>query len=128
VKVKKIGFVGIPVTDIKRARAFYEGVLGLEVSEEMMGGNWIEYAAGPDTLAITNAGGDNWKPSDQGTAVALEVEDFETAIQKLKVAVIRFAVEPFESPVCHMAVVQDPDGNKVAIHKLKPANEGEGRA
>jgi catechol 2,3-dioxygenase-like lactoylglutathione lyase family enzyme len=42
-KIKAIGFVGIPVTDVKRAREFYEGVLGLKVSEEMMGGRWIEY-------------------------------------------------------------------------------------
>lgn len=121
-KVKKIGFVAIPVTEIKRARAFYEGVLGLEVSEEMMGGNWIEYALGEDTLAITNMG-DRWTPSDQGTAAALEVEDFAAAIQKLKVAVIRFAAEPFETPCCNMAVVHDPDGNKIMIHKLKPENE-----
>ena len=45
-KVMKIGFVGIPVTDIERARGFYEGVLGLKVSEEMMGGKWIEYGVG----------------------------------------------------------------------------------
>ena len=51
-KIKAIGFVGIPVTDLKRARSFYEEVLGLKVSEEMMGGKWIEYAAGDDTLAI----------------------------------------------------------------------------
>ncbi|HEX5317138.1 MAG TPA: VOC family protein, partial [Candidatus Kapabacteria bacterium] len=35
-KVRALAFVGIPVTDMKRARAFYEGVLGLKVSEEMM--------------------------------------------------------------------------------------------
>lgn len=121
-KVKKIGFVGIPVTDIKRARAFYEGVLGLAVSEVMMDGKWIEYAVGDDILAIANVG-EQWTPSDQGTGVALEVEDFEEAIQKLKVAVIRFAAEPFETPCCHMAVVQDPDGNKIIIHKLKPDYE-----
>ncbi|PYL94805.1 MAG: glyoxalase, partial [Verrucomicrobia bacterium] len=28
-KIKNIAFVGIPVTDMKRAREFYEGVLGL---------------------------------------------------------------------------------------------------
>ncbi len=88
-----------------------------------MGGNWIEYGIGGDTLAITNAGGDEWRPSDQGTGVALEVENFEAAIHQLKVAVIRFAAEPFETPCCHMAVVQDPDGNKVVIHKLKPEGE-----
>ena len=121
-KVKKIGFVAIPVTDVKRARAFYEGVLNLQVAEEMMGGRWVEYAVGGDTLAIANVS-EQWTPSDQGTGAALEVEDFEAAIQQLKVAVIRFAAEPFETPCCHMAVVQDPDGNKIMIHKLKPENE-----
>jgi predicted enzyme related to lactoylglutathione lyase len=121
-KVKKIGFVAIPVTDMKRSRAFYEGVLGLEVAEVMMDGKWIEYAAGQDTLAIANVG-DDWRPSDQGTGAALEVEDFEAAVAKLKVAVIRFVAEPFETPCCRMAVVQDPDGNKLMIHKLKPDSE-----
>ena len=117
-KIKKIGFVGIPVTEMARARKFYEGVLGLEVSEEMAGGKWVEYGVGDDTLAIANLEM-GWLPSDQGTGVALEVEDFEAAITKLRVAVIRFAWEPFESPSCYMAIVQDPDGNKVIIHKLK---------
>ncbi|MFN2508979.1 MAG: VOC family protein [Chthoniobacterales bacterium] len=121
-KVKAVGFVAIPVTDLKRARAFYEGVLDLEVAGEMMGGKWVEYEAGETTLALASLGTE-WVPSDQGTAAALEVEDFDEAIRKLKVAVIRFAAEPFETPCCHMAVVQDPDGNKVIIHKLKPGEE-----
>jgi predicted enzyme related to lactoylglutathione lyase len=123
-KIKKIGFVGIPVTDIKRAREFYEQVLGLKVSEEMMGGKWIEYSVGDDTLAIANVG-EHWAPSDQGTGTALEVENFDDAIKWLKDRHIRFAAEPFETPCCHMAVVQDPDGNKLMIHKLKPENEKE---
>ena len=123
-KIKKIGFVGIPVTDLKRAREFYEDALGLKVSDEMMGGKWIEYAVGDDTLAIANVS-DTWTPSDQGTGAALEVEDFDEAINRLKDRYVRFAAEPFETPCCHMAVVQDPDGNKLMIHKLKPENEKE---
>ena len=123
-KVKKIGFVGIPVTDIKRARTFYEEVLGLKVSEEMTGGKWIEYSVGDDTLAIANVG-EQWTPSDQGTGAALEVDNFDEAIKRLKDRHVRFAAEPFETPCCHMAVVQDPDGNKLMIHKLKPENEKE---
>jgi predicted enzyme related to lactoylglutathione lyase len=121
-KIKAIGFVGIPVTDLERARGFYEGVLGLKVSDEMMDGKWIEYAVGDDTLAIANVG-DEWTPSDQGTGAALEVEDFDEAIRRLKDRHVRFAGEPFETPCCHMAVIQDPDGNKLLIHKLKPENE-----
>jgi predicted enzyme related to lactoylglutathione lyase len=121
-KATKIGFVGIPVTDIERARRFYEGVLGLKVSEQMMGGKWIEYSIGPDTLAIANVG-DQWLPSDQGTGAALEMENFDEAIAELKRAEITFDAEPFETPCCHMAVVEDPDGNKLIIHKLKPETE-----
>lgn len=121
-KIKAIGFVAIPVTDVKRARSFYENVLGLEVSDEMMSGKWIEYAVGDDTLAIANVS-DEWTPSDQGTGAALEVEDFDEAIRRLRDQQVPFAAEPFESPCCHMAVVQDPDGNKLIIHKLKPENE-----
>jgi predicted enzyme related to lactoylglutathione lyase len=121
-KIKAIGFVAIPVTDIKRARSFYEEVLGLKASDEMMQGRWIEYDVGDDTLAIANVG-DAWTPSDQGTGAALEVEDFDEAISRLKDRQVRFAAEPFETPCCHMAVAQDPDGNKLMIHKLKPENE-----
>jgi predicted enzyme related to lactoylglutathione lyase len=121
-KVKEIGFVGIPVTDVARARSFYEDVLGLKVSEEMMGGKWIEYEVGRNTLAIANVG-DQWTPSEQGTGAALEVENFDDAIKRLKDRHVRFAAEPFETPCCQMAVVQDPDGNKLMIHKLKPENE-----
>ena len=123
-KIKKIGFVATPVTDMKRARSFYEEVLGLKVSDEMMGGKWIEYAVGDDTLAIANVG-EQWVPSDQGTGAAFEVEDFDEAIKRLKDRHVRFAAEPFETPCCHIAVVQDPDGNKLMIHKLKPDNKKE---
>ena len=121
-KIKGIGFVGVPVTDLKRARAFYEDVLGLKISDEMMGGKWIEYGVGDDTLAIANVS-DTWTPSDQGTGAALEVEDFDEAISRLKDRQVCFAAEPFETPCCHMAVIQDPNGNKLMIHKLKPENE-----
>jgi predicted enzyme related to lactoylglutathione lyase len=121
-KIKSIAFVGVPVTDIPRARKFYEEALGLAVSEEMISGKWIEYTAGEGTLAISNVG-EQWTPSDQGTSAAFEVEDFDEAIKHLQHHKVRFAAEPFETPCCHMAVVQDPDGNKLIVHKLKPENE-----
>ena len=117
-KATNIAFTGIPVTDIKRARAFYEGALGLKPSADFSEGVWIEYELGDDTLAIGSVG-DQWKPSPDGTSVAIEVDDFEAAIKGLKDAKVTFAAEGIDSPVCRMAVVQDPDGNKIIIHKLK---------
>ena len=79
-KAKKIAFTGIPVTDIKRARAFYEGVLVLEAFRRIDDGGWIEYDIGPDTLAIGSVG-DNGSHRTDGTSVAIEVEDFDEAIK-----------------------------------------------
>jgi predicted enzyme related to lactoylglutathione lyase len=121
-KVTGLAFVGIPVTDMKRAREFYEDVLGLSVAEQMMGGQWVEYELGNNTLAIASLG-EQWRPSDQGTGAVLEVEDFDAAIRKLQDRQVHFAAEPFETPCCRMAIMQDPDGNKLIIHKLKPENE-----
>jgi predicted enzyme related to lactoylglutathione lyase len=115
-KVTKIAFVGIPVTEMKRAREFYEDVLGLQPDPEMTGEMWTEYPIGAGTLAIACIG-DEWKPSDQGTSAALEVESLEDAIARLEERKTSF--QQFDSPVCRMAAIQDPDGNKIVIHKLK---------
>jgi predicted enzyme related to lactoylglutathione lyase len=122
IKVRSLAFVGIPVTDVKRARGFYEGVLGLSVAEAMMGGQWIEYDLGNNTLAIANVG-PQWTPSEQGTGAALEVDDFDGAVKGLKDQQVPFVVEAFESPCCRMAIIQDPDGNNIVIHKLKSESE-----
>jgi predicted enzyme related to lactoylglutathione lyase len=119
-KIIEIAFSGYPVTDLKRARQFYEGTLGLKQSmifgDENEG--WIEYDIGAGTLAITNFSSD-WKPSADGGGVALEVEHFDSAIAELKGAGIKFRIDPMETPVCFMAIVFDPDGNAVCIHKRK---------
>jgi predicted enzyme related to lactoylglutathione lyase len=121
-KVNGIAFTGYPVTDLKRARQFYEGTLGLKVSR-IFGDEktaWIEYDLGPATLAIGNMAPE-WKPSPGGGSVGLEVEDFDAAIATCRANGGKFYCEPFESPVCRLVVVADPDGNSITLHKVKAA-------
>ena len=121
-KINDIAFVGIPVTDMKRARAFYEDVLGLQPDPEMTGEHWTEYSIGEGTLALACVG-EQWRPSNQGTSAALEVENLEDAITRLEERKISY--DKVDSPVCRMAIIEDPDGNKLMIHKLKSENEKE---
>jgi predicted enzyme related to lactoylglutathione lyase len=121
-KITGLSFVRIPVRDMRRARAFYEDVLGLNVGEEMMHGQWIEYELGNNTLAIASVG-HKWRSTDEGTAAALEVDNFEEAIRRLIDRQVPFAIGPRETPCCRMAIIQDPDGNKIAVHKLKSPEE-----
>ena len=121
VRVVAFAFTGYPVTDLARARAFYEGILGLKPATVWEGGGkgWIEYELGDSTLAIGNGAGDKWLPSSHGPGIALEVEDFSAAIEALRAAEVKFAMEPVEFPSCNMVIIQDPDGNRLVVHKKK---------
>ncbi len=121
IRIKEIAFTGYPVTDVTRARQFYEGVLNLRssVQFEHEGKHWIEYDIGPATLAISNMAGEKWKPSPDGPSAAFEVEDFDAAINALREARVPFVLEPMDSGVCRMAIIADPDGNSLTVHKRR---------
>jgi predicted enzyme related to lactoylglutathione lyase len=123
VRIKEIAFTGYPVTDLARARAFYENVLGLVPSMTLdhEGKGWIEYEVGSATVAITNMDPEHWKPSPDGPSLAFEVEDFDAAMHAIRNAGVPCYAEPMEFPSCRFAVVADPDGNSVAIHQRRQA-------
>ncbi len=121
IKITAVSYVGYPVTDLARARRFYENVLGLKPGDTWLEGDdkgWVEYDIGSGTLAIGN-GAPQWKPSSDGPSAALEVEDFDAAVAHLREHGVRFVLEPLETPVCRMAVIADPDGNSILAHKRR---------
>ncbi len=119
ISYKEIAFVAYPVTDVARARAFYEGVLNLKPNAPVKSDaqKWIEYDIGPGTLGIGSS--PNWLPSKDGVSAALEVLDFDAAVATLREHNITAIVGPMETPVCHMVTIRDPDGNKITLHRRK---------
>ena len=116
--ITEIAFTGTPVTDIKRARAFYEGTLGLKPTMESAGGLWVEYDIGAGTFGIGSYG-DDWKPSPEGTCVGFEVDDLDAEVSRLKSKGVAVPVDVTDTPVCRFAIVSDPDGNRLMLHKRK---------
>lgn len=119
--IKDIAFTGYPVSDMKRARGFYEGILGLVPSDEFgpvtEESQFIEYVIGTNTLSLGKM--DEWKPSNDGPMITLEVKDFDEAVKKLKENNVPFVMEPILFPNCSMATVRDSEGNLLAIHHKK---------
>ena len=116
--ITEVAFVAIAVTDAERARKFYQDLLGLKPSLTAMEGMWVEYEIGGTTIGVGCHPA--WKPAREGTSVAFEVDDIDATIAKLKDAGVEFEMDKFESPVCWMAVIHDPDGNRLLVHKRKP--------
>lgn len=117
IQYKEIAFTAYAVTNMKKARKFYEGVLGWKPSRKFSK-NFIEYDMGNGTLVVACAP-KQWPPSKKGTAAALEVVDFDAAVEHLKKKKIKLAIPVQDFPTCRMLGVRDPDGNMVTLHQHK---------
>lgn len=118
---EKVAFMFYAVTDLKRARRFYEETLGLKVGPIYAHGDdkaWVEYdLPGGGCLAISNM--TPAKPGAGGGTIALEVSDREALVARLEKAGVTFASKHIPSPVCDMSIITDPDGNDLILHQLK---------
>ena len=85
-------FSGFSVDDTATARAFYEGVLGLEVSDEGMGGLiGLHLATGAVVLVYPK--GDAHRPATF-TVLNFPVDDVERAVDELAARGVRFERYP----------------------------------
>jgi predicted enzyme related to lactoylglutathione lyase len=117
IQVKELAFVFYPVTDVARARKFYEGLLGLKTGLQVEFGPgqwWIEYDIAGQALAISNA-----MPGKPASALALEVADLDASLQAVKAADYAVANEIMEFPPCRMFIVKDSDDNEITLHQRK---------
>ena len=80
---------------------------------------FLEYEVGPHTLAITTAWTKSKPPEQPSGGLTLEVEDFQEAIEHIRAHGVRFELGPAEGSICFIAVITDPDGNRIGIHKRK---------
>ncbi|MDR3772479.1 MAG: VOC family protein [Terracidiphilus sp.] len=111
-----------PVTDAVRARAFYEGVLGLRLVEDQKPFAMV-FDANGTMLRVTPVGKHNPQPF---TVLGWEVESIETTVERLAaagVAMLRFpglndgdALGIWTAPGgARIAWFHDPDGNVLSV-------------
>jgi catechol 2,3-dioxygenase-like lactoylglutathione lyase family enzyme len=123
---RKIAFVTYPaVKDIEKTKRFYTLLLGIEgVSHSGQDSDgpwtWVEYDL-PEggCFAISNM---RCAIPSVGSNVAFEVDDVDDILKSLPSEVIK--ERPFDTGVCRMAVIYDPEGNTVILHKIKQKQGG----
>ena len=106
-RAERIDFIAVPVKDLARADAFYGETLGLAKNPNTSGEKWVEYETGNLTIALSMFGG----------VVAVRVPDVAEARGALEHGGTGFAMDTFDSGVCHGAPFADPDGNRLQLHR-----------
>ena len=110
----------IPVTDIGRAKKFYEDVFGLQISLNQIG--LLEMGWFPMENNVYGAAGSLVKaegsvPSHTGTLVYFGVPDIEAVMERIKqnggnVLIPKTGIGEYG----FIAHVEDSEGNKIALH------------
>jgi len=115
--VERTDFISVPVTDMERAKQFYEESLGLpKISSE---GSWPEFQLGENIsvylIDLEKVGSSFTGPHT--AHVALRVPDVAEARRELESRGVVFEGDILDTSVCHMAFFKDPDGNQFMLHR-----------
>ena len=114
--------MSVPVTDMERARTFYEETLGIRNTSpdtawpELQTGNVSLYLIDPKRIGI--------EFSPHSAHIALRVPDVSEARAKLEAAGVEFDGDTLDTGVCHMAFFKDPDGNALMLHRRYASLDG----
>ncbi len=111
-----VDFVTVPTQDFPAAKEFYGTVLGLPCSAEYERMPGAEFEAGGLTLQVLDSGAIGREFHAHRFPVAFHVEDVATARAELESRGVSFIGETIDSGVCHMAPLEDPDGNVFMLH------------
>jgi predicted enzyme related to lactoylglutathione lyase len=116
---QKVAFTTFAVKDARRARAFYEDVLGLKRGLASDDGVWTEYdLPGGGCLALFYPPEPKYARPPGGASVAFEVADLDALNERLKAAGVVYEHEMIYGPECRMSGIVDSEGNSIILHEL----------
>ena len=118
--ISRVDFIGIPSQDAERSRSFYIETLGLRPDKRAR----FEVWAGDTCFGIWEPGKFGMEFAPQKNAPpALHVDDVAAARAELEARGVTFEGEIIDTGVCHMALLTDPDGNDLMLHRRYAAYE-----
>jgi hypothetical protein len=119
-------WVEIPVSDMDRAKKYYETVLNVELKLVDFGGvqmAWFpnaEYPEGTPGATGTLIKQESYIPSKEGTLVYIHCEDVQNELDRVEAAggTIYQPKTQISPEHGYMGVMIDSEGNRVALHSI----------
>jgi predicted enzyme related to lactoylglutathione lyase len=117
-----VGWFEITVTDMERAKAFYNAVFNIEVQVQDFGGTlmgWFPFSEGKSGAAGSLIQNSAYEPSEsKGVLIYFSSEDVKNEINRVeaaggKVVQLKTQISP---DVGYMALFIDSEGNRIALH------------
>ena len=124
-KINSVAWFEIPVTDIKRAKAFYDKVLDVEIQVTDFGGVMMGFfpTAGEDAPGAMGSlvQYESYIPSHEGTLVYFSSEDVQIELDRIEAAGGKIMQPKSQISEEHgyMGLFEDSEGNRMALHSNK---------
>ncbi len=123
-KANMVGWFEIPVTDMSRAKKFYDTVFDINIQIQdfegtMMG--WFPFAEDPNAKGAGGSLIKNekfYKPSANGTLVYFSTAEISFELGKVEAAggVLLQEKTLIREDIGYMALFLDSEGNRIALH------------
>lgn len=120
--IQAVDYTVIFVRDMDAMRAFYEDVMGFEMTRELSE-NWLEYTIGPNTLALARPGiNADDLPTPEGSAalqLAFKVSpsEVDACAKELAGHGVEIVSPPTDRDFGHRTLFfRDPDGNLLEMY------------
>jgi predicted enzyme related to lactoylglutathione lyase len=117
-----VGWVEIPVTDMDRAREFYEQVFNIAISIHDLGGlvmGWFPYADGVKGISGSLVKHEMYQPSEHaGVLIYFTCKDVAEEVARVAAAggeVLRKKTAIGDGHG-YMALIKDTEGNRIGLH------------
>jgi predicted enzyme related to lactoylglutathione lyase len=120
-----INWFEIPVSDIDRAKVFYETILDIQMVKRADGNDEaVFFPFNPDVIQATSgrvtgvlSKSDRNKPSGNGTVIYINASPaIQTVLDKVEKAGGKIIVPRTAIPAGFIAIMIDTEGNKVGLH------------
>jgi len=122
-KWNPVGWFEIPVSDMDRARTFYEHVFDVKLEEHRMGEGlmaWFPMKQGETGAAGSLVKGKGYQPSPEGVLVYFTAPDIEDALSRARERGGKVVAEKTSiGEYGFFALVQDSEGNRIGLHSRK---------
>ena len=117
--IKEIAYTAYPANDIASLRAWYASNLGLSFDPVMSEEGSEKYAEAKVGSGYFSLMTHEWIDRKPGTGVGIvfEVDDLDRTISDLRAKGLKLE-DPYNTPVCKVSSVEDPEGNKITFHQI----------